>query len=101
MSYDIVKVYQGKMLHEEQDLTLVELCEICDLQPPLIIELVDEGFIEPFGESKVTWRFSFEVVEKVKKVNRLQRDLELNIAGAILVSQLLHRIEKLESKFGI
>ena len=96
MGYSIIKVFYGKKLEDENDLTLLKLCNICQLNPELIIEMVKEGILEPSGERKSAWRFSFSIVDRVRMVQRLRRDLNVNLAGAALAIHLLEKIEKLE-----
>jgi len=96
MKYNIIQVCHGKILDDENDLSLIQLCNICNLTPELIIEMVNEGILEPTGESKKAWRFSFTVVERVRKVQRLKNDLNVNLAGAALALHLLEKIEQLE-----
>ena len=62
-----------------------------------VAELVYEGIIQPLKIREETWRFSRETLWRVQKVQRLRRDLELNVAGAALTMQLLDRIEELEN----
>jgi len=96
MRYDIIKVYQGQITDEENELSLFELCNTCHLSPELIVEMVNEGVLDPSGDSARTWRFSFSTVESVRKVIRFQNDLNVNLAGAALALHLLERIEQLE-----
>ncbi|MDX2442863.1 MAG: chaperone modulator CbpM [Bacteroidales bacterium] len=97
MRYNIIRVYQGPVMEEEDALTLFQLCKLCRSNPELIIAMVNEGILDPIGESKSQWRFSFSTVENVRKVVRFQNDLNVNLAGAALALQLLDRIEELES----
>lgn len=97
MKYNIIQVCHGKILDDENDLSLIQLCKICNLTPELIIEMVNEGILDPTGESKKVWRFSFTVVERVRKVQRLQIDFNVNLAGAALALHLLEKIEQLET----
>jgi chaperone modulatory protein CbpM len=96
MKYNIIQVCHGKILDDENDLSLIQLCNICNLTPELIIEMVNEGILDPTGVSKKVWRFSFTVVERVRKVQRLQNDFNVNLAGAALALHLLEKIEQLE-----
>jgi chaperone modulatory protein CbpM len=96
MKYNIIQVCHGKILDDENDLSLIQLCNICNLTPEQIIEMVNEGILDPAGESKKVWRFSFTVVERVRKVQRLQNDFNVNLAGAALALHLLDKIEQLE-----
>ena len=91
-----MKVYEGTLIDEDKTLNLVELSERCMISENEIAELVFEGVIHPVKIQEESWRFSRETLWRVKKVKRLRRDLELNMAGAALTMQLLDRIEELE-----
>jgi len=97
MEYNIIKVHQGNIADEEISLTLMQLCNTCQVRPEFVIEMVDFGILEPEGEKRTAWRFSYDAVENAKKVMRFQRDLDINLAGAALALELLDRIEKLET----
>ena len=99
MKYNIIKVYHGKITNEEDDLSLIQLCNLCRLSPELIIEMVNEGILNPTGESVRAWRFPFSTVENVCKVLRFQNDLNVNMAGAALALHLLEKIEQLETLY--
>lgn len=77
-------------------MSITHLCERCMISEIEIEELVYEGVIEPLSIQEESWTFSSETMWRVKKVQRLRRDLDLNISGAALTIQLLDRIEELE-----
>jgi chaperone modulatory protein CbpM len=91
------EAYEGRVVDAE-DITLMQLSHICQRPPQFVIELVDEGILEPDGASVSRWRSSFSVVERVKTVARFQHDLRVNLPGAALALELLDRIEKLQSQ---
>jgi len=97
MKYSIVKIHKGRILDEEEDLTLMELCRICHASPEDLIAMVNEGILEPRGTRVSAWRFPFIAEERVRKVQHLQRDLGVNLPGAALALHLLDRIAQLES----
>jgi chaperone modulatory protein CbpM len=70
-------------------LSLIDLCRICGLSADWIIELVDEGVLEPTGASRPVWRFESASITIVRKVQRLQSDLRLNIPGVAVVLSLV------------
>lgn len=74
-----------------------QLSERCMISKIELEELVYEGVIEPLEVQAEYWSFSSETLWRVKKVQRLRRDLDLNIPGAALTMQLLDRIEELEN----
>lgn len=97
MNNELEKIFHGVILEEEEELSLMHLCRMCSRTEEEIIELVNEGIIEPSGESIHKWRFSFRTIERVKKARRLQYDFDLSLAGVGLALHLLDRIEELES----
>lgn len=100
MKYNIIKVYQGIVPEDENNITLVELCERCNSTPEIIIAMINEGIFDPVEEKRKKWAFSFSSIERIKKIQRLQKDLGLNLAGAALALQLLDEIRRLEKLTG-
>lgn len=97
MKRNIVKIYEGILIEEDKPLSISKLSERCMISTVEIEELVYEGVIEPLKVHEELWSFSSETLWRVKKVQRLRRDLDLNIPGAALTMQLLDRIEELEN----
>ena len=62
MEYNIIKVHQGNIADEETSLTLIQLCNTCQVRPEFVIEMVDFGILEPEGEKRTAWRFRFSVI---------------------------------------
>jgi len=98
MENSIIKVYQGKFIEDEQDITLMQLSRSCNIPSKVIIDMVEEGILDPKGNTVGSWRFAFSTLHKIEKIKRLQRDLRINLAGIALVVELLEKIEMLESK---
>ncbi len=93
MNSDFLKICSGKIIDEENDLTLQQISQICRTDSGLIIEMVEEGIVEPAGEKKSSWKFSYSSVETVRIVVRMQRDLRVNLPGAALALQLLEQMK--------
>jgi chaperone modulatory protein CbpM len=87
---------------DEEEITLAELTRTCRVHAEWVVELVDEGVIEPRGrrESVATpqWRFSATTIVRIEKARRLQHDLGINLPGVALALELLDRIDALESR---
>ena len=90
-------ILSGRVVENEKPLTLRQLCDACAVRAEYIIELVDEGFIEPSGVEKSHWCFSGISVRRVQRAKRLQRDLGINLAGAALAIELIEEIEQLRA----
>lgn len=69
-------------------LSLREVCRICGSSADWVIELIEEGILEPTGESRPRWRFESTTITTIRRVQRLQSDLRLNIAGVAVVLSL-------------
>ena len=93
-----IQLVTGVVLDEHSRFTLVELCHLSESNAEYIIELVEEGLIEPEGPSTPEWRFDSRALKRLQKTIHLQRDLRINLAGAALVLDLLEELEELRRK---
>lgn len=69
--------------------TLKELCRVGGCSADWVVELVDEGILEPYGPGPAQWRFHGSSIAVVHRVRRLQKDLSLNLAGVAVVLVLV------------
>jgi len=98
MKYNIIKVYEAQIIEDnENNITLGHVCNKCKTTPEMIIKMVNEGILSPRGDRKIKWRFSFSAIDTILKVQRLQNDLNVNLAGAALVLHLLEKVDRLEA----
>ncbi len=88
----------GRIIENETRLTLRQLCDACAVRAEYIVELVDEGFIDPSGVEKSHWCFSGVSMQRVQKAKRLQQDLGINLAGVALALELIDEIERLRAR---
>ena len=98
MKKEILSVLEGLVLEEGNSLTLRQLCRVCSVHAECIIELVDEGILEPIGTAAEQYRFHGDSLRRAQKAFRLQRDLGINLAGVALTLDLLEEIEQLRSR---
>ena len=84
----------GRIVEEEMEWTLDELCGICGAERAVVVELVEHGAIEALTAD--AQRFGGNALRRARTAMRLQRDLGLNAAGTALALELLERIEALE-----
>lgn len=85
------------MDEESLELSLSELCRVCSLTADEVIDYVDYCVIEPHGEP-AHWRFNSVSIRRVQKIQRLQRDLGVNLAAGALVLDLLDELELLRGR---
>lgn len=88
----------GEIIDETVEITLSDLTRTCRVHAEWVMELVEEGVIEPHQKSGPQWRFSATTVVRIQKAQRLQRDLGVNLPGIALALELLDRIDALEAR---
>lgn len=91
-------VISGTLLDEKIRFTLVDLCKCAKVKPEHVIEMVDEGVLEPQGESVHTWVFDTRALKRLQVALRLQQDLGVNLPGSALVLDLLEEMEALRQQ---
>jgi chaperone modulatory protein CbpM len=90
--------YSICILEEQTGLTLDDLCLACAVRDEQIIALVDVGVLEPQGCEPARWRFGGASLYRARMALRLQRDLDIDVAGAALALQLLEEIDTLKAR---
>ena len=95
------KILSGILLDEHSQLSLAELCRACDLHADALLEMVEEGLLEPAGRDPARWRFPATALPQVRMALRLQRDLGVNTAGAALAVELLEEVERLRMRLEV
>lgn len=88
----------GVLLDEDIELAMDEICEACSVSSSWVIELVEEGVLEPTGSTASEWRFSGVSLARAQTAVRLQRDLDINIAGVALALELIEEIQGLRQR---
>jgi chaperone modulatory protein CbpM len=91
----------GKLLEEDSEVTLAQLCDACAVHAEAIEAMMEEGIVAPVGGEVSKWRFTRSSVVRVRTVLRMQRDLKINLAGAALALDLLERIERLQARLKV
>ena len=86
------------ILEEHTRLTLADLCRACAVDAERIIELVDAGVLEPQGREPAHWIFVGASLQRARTTLRLQRDLDIDLAGAALALELLDEIATLKMR---
>jgi len=88
------------VLDEHTEFTLGELCRLCRVHGEFVVELVEEGIVDPRGRDPRRWRFTGVSVRRVRRAVRLHRDLGLNLPGVALALELLDEIDRLRRERG-
>ncbi|VAW74563.1 hypothetical protein MNBD_GAMMA15-2017 [hydrothermal vent metagenome] len=92
------KILNGVLIDEQTRMSLGEVCRACSRHAEWVIDLVEEGVLDPTGPSPERWHFSPAALQRALIATRLQRDLALNLAGVALALDLLEEIEALRAQ---
>lgn len=92
------KTLTGILLDERAELSLNELSRACSGSAQWVVELVEEGLLEPIGHEHAHWRFSGTSLLRARAAMRLQHDLNINVAGAALALDLMEEIATLRER---
>ena len=88
------------LLDDTLEFTLADLCRVCAVHEQLVIEIVEEGIVEPLGDARPQWRFTGVAVTRIQRVIKLQHDFDVNLPGAALALELLEEIDRLKRALG-
>lgn len=85
------------MSETQINLSLLELCQMEDLEESIIVEVVEHGIAEPVeGKEARAWVFDSTTVFWMQKAVRLHQDLEMDWIAVAMVIDLLQEKEQLE-----
>ncbi len=98
MRQELEPVLTGLLLDEEETLTLGEFSRACAMHAEWVVELVEEGVLEPTGRGHTKWRFTGDSLRRARIAARLQRDMGINLPGIALALDLLDEIEALRKR---
>lgn len=83
---------------QDSALTMDELCDALNIPSEFVNDLIEYEIIHPQGSSQADWTFDLIQLNRIKTALRLQRDLEVNLAGIAVVLDLLEDMEKLRER---
>ncbi len=88
----------GDILNTNLELTITELVHSSSARIEIVIELVEEGVLEPQGNTPEQWLFTGRDLMRIRRALNLKRDLKLNLPGIALAIDLLEELDELRSK---
>jgi chaperone modulatory protein CbpM len=89
------QVLTGAILEESVLLTVEDLSRMCAVDQRHIVEFVEEGVLNVVTVDTSGWRFSGAALRRARLALRLERDLELNLAGVALALELMEELQHL------
>ena len=87
----------GTLLDHSAVLSIQDLSRMCNVDEAHIVEFVEEGVLNVVEVSS-RWHFTGDALRRARLAVRLQRDLELNLAGVALALDLLEELQALRRR---
>jgi chaperone modulatory protein CbpM len=91
----------GAIVDDSSMLTIRDLSRICAVDERHIVEFVEEGVLEVVSVDTVEWHFTGAALGRARLALRLERDLELNLAGVALALELMDELEHLRRELNV
>ncbi len=79
-------------------LSFTEVCLQTGVAEETVIEIIEQGIVEPIGTSPGEWRFSPAMLLLTRKAVRLHHDLDVDWPGIALAIELLDKLELLRKE---
>jgi chaperone modulatory protein CbpM len=77
---------------------LTELCEATELPTDIVIEIVEQGIVDPAGDCPQNRVFNAQMIYVTKKAIRLYRDLDIDWPENALAISLIDEIDMLREE---
>ncbi len=84
----------ASIFDESSILSIEDLSRMCSVDERHIVEFVEEGVLSVVNVSS-EWRFTGDALRRARLALRLERDLELNLAGVALAVELIEELARL------
>jgi chaperone modulatory protein CbpM len=85
----------GTLFDESALLTVKDLSRMCAVDERHIVEFVQEGVLNVVEIDTTEWHFTGGTLRRARLALRLEKDLELNLAGVALAVELIEELEQL------
>jgi chaperone modulatory protein CbpM len=79
-------------------MNVLEFCQCTSLPQAWLVEIVEEGILQPRGASPEQWLFDEQALATARRALRLRQDLELEWAAIALALRLLDELEQLREE---
>jgi chaperone modulatory protein CbpM len=91
-----INVLDARLLGENDWIAVTDVCQLCLIDMPAIVELVELGVVVSRGPTPTEWSVPAASIPRLRVAGRLMRDLGVNVTGAALAVELLEARGDLE-----
>ena len=92
----MTQVLEAHILGEGDWIAASEICQLCRINPEVVIELAELGLVSSRETRAGGWQVAATALPRLRTVGRLMRDLGVNVSGAALAVELLESQRHLE-----
>lgn len=93
-----ISITACELLDDDLELSMDEFCSACSGTTQWVVELVEEGVVEPVNRTARDWRFTGTSLTRAQVAMRLRRDLDVNTPGIALALELIDEIRRLRER---
>jgi len=94
-------IITGVLMDETVTYSYLDVCERCHLSEDALVEMLEHGLFTPHVTHLENIQFDQKTLGKIQAACRLQRDLELNLPGVVLVLELLDELAYIRDELSI
>jgi chaperone modulatory protein CbpM len=94
------QVMTGTIFDQSAILSIKDLSRMCQVDERHIVEFVEEGVLNVV-ELSSEWHFTGDALRRARLAVRLERDLELNLAGVALALDLIEELQRLRRELEV
>ena len=95
------RILEGTPLDESTWVEVGDFCAWLHVERHWVASLVEAGVLEPRGAAPESWSFPASDLARVRALARLVRDLDVNLAGAAVILDLLEERRRLERRLAL
>ncbi|MFT5692543.1 MAG: chaperone modulatory protein CbpM [Oceanicoccus sp.] len=81
-----------------QYVSFEEFCDSIQLPPETIFEIIEQGIVDPDGDTPENWTFDTNMITVTKKACRLHRDFGIDWSGIALAISLIDELEQVREE---
>lgn len=91
----------GVVIDEKTRVSFVDICENYNISEKELLDILEHGLISSIDSPNKKLQFDMDMLQRIKAAYRLQEDLGVNSAGAVLALELMDELDKLNSELDI
>jgi chaperone modulatory protein CbpM len=95
------RILEGTPLDESTWIEVGDFCAWLSVERHWVASLVEAGVLEPRGAAPESWSFPACDLQRVRATARLVHDLDVNLAGAAVILDLLEERRRLTRRLAL